>query len=421
MKKNQSPWLLISLLILAVLMTGSKCDGTPDDYKSDEKDAVEQELKEKLDYTPNMTDDEQKQMKTKLENMTADEFNTAVDNEITSLNEDDKTAFLEWLKSYHLVADGCEEANWELPSDFSTGSMEWPSSIPAPQQGTVVKTEQNKEVTRVQIKNITVKTYEEWKSKLDEEWSFGCAVLKTANEKLDKAKEYIDGNIKYNLGEDTLSAEQLYEQENRQISESIVFTDEHYSKWLEINYGNNMAVISYTNSFTGTSNTQTKEKTTSQKTNEAILEKVGAVNFPGLIEEQLIKYTPIGKTLKGNIGQVLLFEGGSAESSFNWMQNMVEDGWTQKLDENEDYMETSMQDIDSTEDFIPDTQGFTSRTTESYFEKQIDNTVFRMSVITIETCYSLSDEIDVTSEKYKRWTIITINGIDIADLESNCN
>ncbi len=80
-----------------------------------------------------------------------------------------------------------------------------------------------------------------------------------------------------------------------------------------------------------------------------------------------------------------------------------------------------MQDIDSTEDFIPDTQGFTSRTTESYFEKQIDNTVFRMSVITIETCYSLSDEIDVTSEKYKRWTIITINGIDIADLESNCN
>ncbi len=415
MKKRRGAVIIAAALIFTVLVTGSKCDGKPDDYESHANEEAAQAIR--LGFSSVMSDEEKAQLQADLEDMTAEEFNEAVGGEMDRLSQEENQEFLEWLKSYHLVSDGCEEGSWQLPVDFAvSGSLDWPESIPKPEQGTVVKTEQGEDVTRVEIKNVTKKTFENWKAKLDENWSLGCAVLEAVNENMDKAKQYVEGNTKYNLGEETQTTTEMFESEGREISQSVIFTDDHMTKWLQLDYGNNMAVIAYTNNFTANA---AQEKTAVQKSNEAMISKVGAVSFPGPSEAQFTKYTEIGETKSGNIGQVMVFEGGNDSSAFSWQERMVDDGWNVKIiDEDENFMEYEMRDIDSSADFVPDTQGFVTKTTESHYEKQVGNTVYRMQVLTVETSYSLGDEIDVNSENYKRVVIVTINGIDVVEAAS---
>jgi hypothetical protein len=352
--------------------------------------------------------------------MPAEEFNALIDKEINGLQDGETQELMDWLKSRFLVADSCSGDDWKLPTEFqSPCCLAWPDEIPQPAQGTVSQSEQSENVTRIQIKNITKSTYKAWKTALDKQWSFGCAVLEAASEKFEEADEYIDHDTKYHLGDQTKSTEELYAQEGRTQSESVIVTDDHMSNWIEVTYGQNMATIAWNGDFSGNGAGRQQEKTDEQKIMESCIEEFSFVVFPAPGAGQLTKYTPEGKTNAGNPAQVLLFEGGTAQTTDEWKERFVKEGWKMNLYETEDdtYLETEMYDIDGTKDFRPEVEGFTYKERNVYFEKANgDNKVQIILMKTIETSYGLGDEVDRDSPKYKQWVIITVNEMDILDL-----
>jgi len=408
--------MLIGLMLLTVMMMGSECEASEELLNTETEETTESAL----NYHSDLSETEKQEIYTSLAAMPASEFNETVGKAMKNLTDSEKQEFLAWLKANYLICDSSTIDNWQLPTEFqSPCSLAWPDEIPQPAQGTVSQTEQSEDVTRIQIKNITKSTYEAWETALDKQWSFGCAVLEAASEKFEKADEYIDNNTKYNFGDQAKSTEELYAQEGRTQSESTIVTDDHMSNWIEVTYGQNMATIAWNGDFSGNGAGQQQEKTDEQKIMEACIEKFSFVAFPAPSAGQLTKYTPEGKTKDGNPAQVLLFEGGTSQTTDEWKERFVNDGWKMNLYETEEdnYLETEMYDIDGTKDFYPEVEGFTYKERNVYFEKATDdNKVQRILMTTIETSYGLGDEVDRDSPKYKQWVIITVNEIDILDL-----
>lgn len=409
--------ILVGLMLLTIIMTGSECEASEDFLNTGIGGATESAL----NYHSDMSEAEKQEMYASLAAMPASEFNETVGKTMKNLTDSEKQGFLAWLKASYLICDSSSSDNWQLPTDFKVPeSANWSSGIPEPGQGTVSQSEQSEDVTRIQIKNITKSAYQSWEAKFDDQWSLGCAVLEVANEKLAEAEKHVGQSIQGSFGPESKTTEEVYSEAGRTQSESVIFTNDDMSKWLELTYGQNMATVTWSGDFSGTGSAEaTEEKTDDQKILEASIEGFSIADFPAPSAGKLTKYTPEGKTKSGNPAQVLLFEGGTAQSTDEWKERFVNEGWKMDLYEIEEdnYLETEMYDIEGTKDFYPEVEGFTYKENNVYFEKATDdNKVQRILMTTIETSYGLGDEVDRDSPKYKQWVIITVNEIDILDL-----
>ena len=411
--------MLLAVMLLTIIMMGAQCTRTPDAWSYTEGNdaaAIRDAAESAFHYSAGMTETEKQELYEWLAEMPADEFNEAIDQEMESLSDSETQELLDWLKNNYLVYNGCSSDNWRLPTQFNKpGELGWPDGIPEPAQGTISQIEQSEKVTRVQIQNITKATYQSWKSKFDAQWSATSGMQEAVDEHLSKAKEYVELNTKYHLGDDAKTTGEQYLEAGRTQAESIIFTDESMGIWLELTYGQNMATVAWRGDFNSGGASTTEEKTDEQKIMEAGIVQFAIVDFPASKAGTMVKYTPEGKTKEGHRGQVLLFEGGTSQTAEEWQQRFVSEGWDIKIyqDAGENYFETEMYDIDGTKDLYPDIDGFTHTEHNVYFERVTGDKVQRILMTTVETSYGTAYEVDRESPDYQQWTIITINERDL--------
>jgi hypothetical protein len=280
---------LLTLAILSILLTASRCNRTPDgeEFIVQPTMPVEEEIIETeaaqlptAEPTPesfdwldsvtidefteaidqemmNMVEEEKQAILDTLAGMTAEELNQAIAQVMDKLNDGEKLKFIAWLKEHYLIYQNASVDKWQLPASFlKPESFDWPAGIPEPNQATLYRVTTGGEVTQIVLVNVTQTTYQDWAASLSEEWAESQGITQFIGETKAKNVEYVDLNTGYNFGPDTKTILDLFTEAGRAgegLPFTIVFGDEHMSKWLELAYSMNMAILTFNGNFSGES------------------------------------------------------------------------------------------------------------------------------------------------------------------------
>lgn len=283
----------LALTVLSVLLMGSKCNrdpqgnvindapllqddeppaGTPvgeDNTGALEADAAADPGPESLDWLEDMTVDEfteaidqeminldEAEKQTiigALAGMSAEELNAAIEKVMNNLNNDEKGKFIAWLKAHYLIYQNATVDNWQLPTRFNKPpSMEWPAGIPEPKQGSVYIFTQGGDVTQITLVNLTGDTYQDWAGLFTEEWAISQGMIEFFDAEKEKGSEYVGLNTEYNLGPDSKTTVELFSEAGRTgegVPQTRIFGAEDLTKWLELAYGQNMAILTFNGDF----------------------------------------------------------------------------------------------------------------------------------------------------------------------------
>ena len=284
--------ILVVLTVASVLLTASRCNRTPDgeefivqptmpsgeeiaemavteeptseptpetldwleDVTMDEfTDAIDQEME-------NLAEEEKQAVLDALAGMSAEELNETVQRVMDNLDEDEKLKFIAWLKENYLIYQDASVDYWKLPTTFKKPeSFVWPVGIPEPKQASAYRFTQGGEVTQIILVNVTQPTYQEWAASLSDDWAELQGISQFYGEEKTKEAEYIDLNTGYNFGPSTKTIIELFTEAGR-IGEGLpitmVFGDAHMSKWLELAYSMNMAILTFNGDFSGSATGQ---------------------------------------------------------------------------------------------------------------------------------------------------------------------
>jgi hypothetical protein len=126
------------------------------------------ELRKQLDNYASLTESEIESFAKRMEGMTAEGFNAALENVSAFWSDEQKQGFVIWMLMNHLICSPCSTSDNQLFTTFTVPQQNsWPANIPTPKQGNIVTMTKNKSISAYVIGGTTRLTYEELKSRTE--------------------------------------------------------------------------------------------------------------------------------------------------------------------------------------------------------------------------------------------------------------